>query len=352
MSTMANKTLWVDLDNTPHVMFFEPIFKELERRGYRMLITARRAFQVCELADEKGIKYIEAGRHNGKNKLIKFIGLYYRALQLLPIARKNKPALAISHGSRSQIIVCNLLGIPSVLIADYEFSKTLPTMRPTWEFVPEVIPGDSLACAKEHIRTYPGIKEDVYVPFFKPDPAIIHELGLQMEKVIVTVRPPATEAHYHNPEAEILFDRFMERIHKTDMVQVILLPRNKKQEDEIAAKHPDWFKGRKVIIPKRAINGLDLIWHSDLVVSGGGTMNREAAALGVPVYSIFRGPTGAVDKHLTNTGRLMMIKHPEEVDTHISIQKRSRKSIQENSQSLAMDTILQNIENILSDGSR
>src|SRR4029077_8219317 len=135
--------------------------------------------------------------------------------------------------------------------------------------------------------------------------------------VIVTVRPPATEAHYHNPEGDELFESVMEHICRTHGVTAVLLPRNTAQKEQIVAKHPDWFKDSKVIIPKEVIDGLNLLWHSDLVVSGGGTMNREAAALGVPVYSTFRGKIGAVDRALQAQGRLVLIECIEDVKTKV-----------------------------------
>lgn len=340
------KKIWIDLDNTPHVPFFEPIIAELERRGHSVLLTARDAFQVCDLADRKGIKYLKIGRHHGKNKLIKVLGLFYRASQLLPTILAERPALAVSHGARSQIIAANLLRIPTVLLTDYEFAKALPLMRPTWEIVPEVISDEGLYCRKERIRKYPGIKEDVYVPSFRPDPAILSELGLKDGELIITVRPPATEAHYHNPEAEILFTHFMNRATKIPNTRMVLLPRNHKQDEVIRHQSPEWFLHDKTVVPKRAVDGLNLLWHSDLVVSGGGTMNREAAALGIPVYSIFRGPIGAVDHFLERTNRLVLIENTEQVDSKIILAKRDCKLVGRGNDR-SMISIVEHIEEIL-----
>ena len=124
--------IWIDLDNTPHVPFFEPIMEELTARGFPLMVTARDAFQVCELADKKGIFYTKIGRHNGKNRALKAAGLIFRALQLFPVQLREKPVLAVSHGSRSQILLSNLLRIPTILIADYEHSQFPRMMRPTW----------------------------------------------------------------------------------------------------------------------------------------------------------------------------------------------------------------------------
>ena len=309
-------------------------------------MTARDAFQVCELAEKMNLKCIKIGRHHGKNKFLKVAGLFYRAAQLAPVVLRQKPVVGLSHGSRSQIILCNLLGIPTILMADYEFAKYPPLMRPTWEMAPEVIPDAALTCRSDRIKKYPGIKEDIYVPDFRCDPTFRGQLGLDAASIIAVVRPPATEAHYHNPEAEKLFDRFMNRACSTDGVRVVLLPRNKKQADAIRASSPQWFAGERTIIPKGAIDGLNLIWHSDLVVSGGGTMNREAAALRVPVYSVFRGKIGAVDHQLQKEGRLMLVETLEDVD-RIPLARRNGDSFDARSSPPTLARVVDHIIDVM-----
>jgi predicted glycosyltransferase len=319
--------IWIDLDNTPHVPFFKPIIRELEKRGYTVILTARDAFQVCELATLYGLPYKKFGKHYGKNPLFKIGGLCWRSLLLLPFVIREKPVLALSHGSRAQILLCNLLRIPTVMIMDYEHAQTPLLLKPRWEIIPMALSNERLQCkTKERILSYEGIKEDVYAPEFKPDPMIVSQLNLNGD-ILVTVRPPANEAHYHNPESDALFIEFMERVCATSGVKAILLPRNKLQETQIKQNWPQWFADSKVIIPKHAVNGLNLLWHSDVVVSGGGTMNREAAALGIPVYSIFRGKSGAVDRQLQNEGRLMLIGNADDVNNKILLQHRSKEAI-------------------------
>ena len=345
-TTVKRQKIWIDLDNTPHVPFFEPIIDELRARGFEVVLTARDAFQVCELADQKGVRYTKVGRHYGKNKLVKVLGLFYRALQLLPFARREKPDLALSHGARSQLIICNLLGIPTVLMADYEFAQYPPLMRPTWEMVPEVIPNEALCCAPERIRKYPGIKEDVYVSRMRRDPDFLRDLGIRPEEMLITVRPPATEAHYHNPESEALFVRFMELACQEKDVRIVLLPRNAKQGEHIRKNWPQWFGAARTVIPRTAVDGLNLLWHSDLVVSGGGTMNREAAALGVPVYSIFRGKIGAIDQHLEQEGRLVMIETAEDVEKKIKLARRSRNGHANGVSTKTLTVVVDHIDDI------
>lgn len=343
----AGARIWIDLDNTPHVPFFMPIIAELRERGHEVVVTARDAFQVCDLADFHGLKYCKIGRHYGKQKLAKVLGLFYRATQLMPVALAARPTLAVSHGSRSQIIACNLLRIPSILIADYEHAQTPPLMRPKWELAPESIPSEVLHCRNGRVRKYSGIKEDVYAWTLTPDASVLKDLGVGLSETVALVRPPANEAHYHNPESERLFERAMNRLRAHDGVRIVLLPRNRKQEDWIRSEWPEWFVDQRVVIPTKAIDGLNLIWHADFVISGGGTMNRESAALGVPVYSIFRGPIGAVDRHLESEGRLTLVKSIEEVDSRIAICRRARPDAPDVTPRPALREIVDQIESIL-----
>jgi len=345
-STPAAK-IWIDLDNTPHVPFFIPIIAELKRRGHEVVLTARDAFQVCELADECGLAYLRIGRHYGKNPVMKILGLLRRAGQLLPFALREKPDLALSHGARSQTLACNLLRIPTILIADYEHARTVATTHPRWTIVPDSIDPEGLPSRINRVRYYRGIKEDVYVPEFKPSPGLLETLGVRGGDVIVTVRPPANEAHYYNPESDVLLVELMARICRTPGLQAILLPRNHAQGERFRKDYPAWFEGAKTIIPPRAVNGLDLLWYSDFVVSGGGTMNREAAALGIPVYSIFRGKTGAVDRSLEKQGRLTMIHNAEEVWSRIPFARRDKVREPDNRPRAALYDIVDHIEDII-----
>jgi uncharacterized protein len=317
--------IWIDLDNTPHIPFFVPIIEELEKRGISVLITARDCFQVVDLARLHGVRHKAIGRHYGKSKVLKVIGLAVRALELIPTVLRDRPSGAVSHGSRAQLVACWLLRIPSIVIMDYEFAQGLQAIHPTRVMFPEVVARNlSASGSREEPLTYPGIKEDVYVPRFKPDPDILHELGLDPKDIVVTIRPPATEAHYHNPEAEKLLEAVFEKLSAMPDVKVILVPRNQKQEADLRAARPEMFASGKMRVPRTVVDGLNLIWYSDLVISGGGTMNREAAALGVPVYSIFRGNIGAVDHYLAAAGRLVLLESVEDVSTKLLVRRRSR----------------------------
>ena len=342
------KKIWIDLDNSPHVPFFSPIIEELNKRGYQVALTARDCFQVCGLADLFNMRYTRIGRHYGKNKALKVAGTLIRSFQLLPTALKEKPAIAVSHGSRAQLITAWCLRIPVLMLFDYEYTQTLGFVAPNWKMGPEVLAHGNTGYHNNHILFYPGIKEDVYVPTFTPNQACLDELGLKEDDFIVTIRPPATEAHYHNPESEKLFIAVVERLADHRDLRMVILPRNeKKQTAWIKNKWSSLCDEGKIIIPDHALNGLDLIWFSDLVISGGGTMNREAAALGVPVYSIFRGKIGSVDRYLSEKGKLVLLTNLEEVKTKLRVKRRD-KSQQFNKQSRpALETIVNQITSIL-----
>jgi uncharacterized protein len=344
-----NKKIWIDLDNSPHVPFFIPIKKELEKRGHSVFLTTRDCFQVCGLADHYNVNHIRIGKHYGANKILKVLGTIWRSLQLMPTVLKEKPDVSLSHGSRSLIILSSLLHIPTILLFDYEYSTSIPFIKPLLGIAPEMINNpDIIKHFKRGLRGYRGLKEDVYVSSFRPDASILKRLSINKDEILVTIRPPATEAHYHNPESENLFFEVVEFLGKTPNVRMVILPRNEKTQRELVYRTwPRWCEERKIIVPDKALNGLDLIWYSDLVVSGGGTMNREAAALGVPVYSIFRGTIGAVDKYLAEKGRLILIETVADVRSRIQPVRRAKKDLAEFGDRIALQNIMSAIEEVI-----
>jgi uncharacterized protein len=316
------KRIWIDLDNSPHVPLFKPIIQELQKRGFEVLLTARDAYQVCDLLKLHQLPCTVVGGHYGKNKLLKVLGTCWRTLQLLPLARKARPDLALSHGSRAQVLASLSLGIPTVLMSDYEYCTETGFLEPNWIITPEVIP--TIKMKRARTLQYPGLKEDVYVPQFEPDASVLEKLGVPDNVVLVTLRPPATEAHYHNPESEGLFSAVMDLCAGIEDVRVVLLPRNFRQAAELRRNWQNLVDSGKLIIPSFPVDGLNLIWFSDLVISGGGTMNREAAALEVPVYSIFRGKIGAVDSYLAAQGRLVLLESVADVKSKIKLVSRHK----------------------------
>jgi predicted glycosyltransferase len=339
----GHRRIWIDIDNSPHVPFFIPIIEGLRKRGCEVLLTARDAYQVRELLELNHLSCKVVGRHYGKNPAAKILGTCIRATQLIPHIFSRNIDLAISHGSRAQMICGFVLRIPTLLILDYEFIAKMGFIRPDWIFVPEMIPDSKELRPKRKVLRYPGLKEDVYVPRLKLVPALKDELGVVGNDIVVTVRPPATEAHYHNPEAEVLLEAALNLLTQTPDIRVILLPRNEKQGRMMRESWGKWITNRKIVIPESAVDGMNLIWFSDLVISGGGTMNREAAALGVPVYSIFRGKIGAVDRQLQREGRLILIESVEDIAGKIVLTRREKSEQRASNERPALQAILDGI---------
>lgn len=348
------RKIWIDLENSPHVPFFIPIIEQLQKLNCEVVLTARDCFQVCELANMAGLKYRTVGHHYGKNRLAKVAGLAIRILQLAPFIIRERPSISVSHGSRSLIALSALLGISSITIADYEhadlrLTKWLGSKRKKWIMTPEVIPSgifEKQGMLPDHVLHYPGIKEDVYVPFYRPDQSLKSTLGLRSTDVVVTIRPPATDAHYHNPESDKMLLVVFKLLGEHPEVKTVLLPRTHRQEVELRDAKPDLFDAGRIVVPRHAINGLDLIWYSDVVISGGGTMNREAAVLGIPVYSLFRGAIGAVDEHLAETGKLILLKSEEDVREKLRLVQRTRHVYKPNRRA-TLDVVVNHITAIL-----
>jgi predicted glycosyltransferase len=308
--------VWIDFDNSPHVHFFAPLIRALERNGMGVMVTVRSFGQTEELARSYHIPYTVIGEHRTpKFFLSRVTATVRRALRLAAFARHQRPNLAISHGSRALAMAAWMLRIPSMTIYDYEFvSSNFFSKVSEKVMVPETIPADRLqgqgVDLKKVIR-YPGFKEEAYVYDLSLSSDILEELGLDPQRLIITVRPPATWAHYHNPKSEVLFRTLVERLGREPDAQVIVLPRMKAQGEQLKAEYGMDRPPFRIL--EKSVDALSLMSYSDAVFSGGGTMIREAALLGVNAYSIFAGTTGAADESLEKAGKLHILREPEEI---------------------------------------
>jgi len=339
--------VWIDIDNSPHVPLYIPIIDQLEKQGVEVILTARDMYQVCELLEFFNLPCKVIGGHWGKNNILKILNNCVRVAQLIPTIRKTRPDLAISHGSRAQLLAAKALGIPSIMMHDYEHNFKTGFVEAEWVLMPDVIPDGVMTKKSERILRYPGLKEDVYIPRFRPDPSVLTQLGIAPGDLVVTVRPPATEAHYHTHEGDVLFAETMRLLSSRNNVRGVTLPRNGRQAEQLRSQWSDLIASGCLVIPASPVDGLNLMWFSDLVVSGGGTMNREAAALGVPVYSIFRGKIGAVDHYLARQGRLTILESPEDVRNKIKLVPWNRPAKPEDRNIPALQSIVNAIIGIL-----
>lgn len=328
-------TIWIDLDNSPHVPLFVPIIRHYRDKGVEVIVTARDHSQTIELLNLAGLKgtYFIIGRHYGKNKLKKIWGLLSRTLDLAFIGRANV-AIAISHGSRSMVLAALGLRIPVLTMYDYEYTETRMFNKLSDKvMVPDAIPDevlDEIGLALSKRVKYSGIKEELYVREFQPTPNFRehflerYSFNDSDEKILAVLRPPATTANYHSKKSEVLLDDILHFLRGAPDVITVIVPRTKDQGMELERQVfniPD-AKSRCLILDE-AVNGLDLANSADLVISGGGTMNREAVLLGVPVYSIFAGKLGSLDAQMENEGLITFIREISDV-TKIKLVKRSR----------------------------
>jgi uncharacterized protein len=325
--------LWIDLANSPHVPFFKALANRFTAAGHEIEITAREFAETIPLARAAGLDAHVVGDHGGRAVSAKGLNLITRALKLAAWARKRHFDLAISHNSYSQILAARALGIQTVTLMDYEHQ---PANHLAFRFASRIIVPASFPASRlwhygaraGKVRRYHGTKEDVYLADFQPDPtfrAQLCELGVNADNVLVLMRPPAHDALYHRFQ-NTLFDEALAMLSAHEKVQVILLPRNEAQREAYS---------KRAIVPAQPLDGANLIAASDLVISAGGTINREAAALGVPTASIYAGEWAAVDEELLKEGRLQRITNADDLrklqirKKHEAIPKRSCRVIDE-----------------------
>jgi len=316
--------IWIDLDNSPHVLFFKPIIAQLEANGLKTVVTVRSFSQTEGLAKKHSLEYTVIGKHRTHHLFAARAGAtLYRAVQLASFIHKHRPTVALSHGSRGLVLAARMLGIPSITLYDYEFvSARIYNTLSARILAPAILSNDQLVRQGLDLRkftAYPGLKEDVYIHDFEPEPGILEELGLDENRLIVTVRPQANWAHYHNDQSEVLFRALIERLRREKNAQIIIVPRTDDQRCELIATHHLDRPPFRVL--DKPVDGLSLLWYSDVVFSGGGTMVREAALLGARVYSTFAGKLGAADKQLASDGRLVLIRDLRELE-HLCFSKR------------------------------
>ena len=305
--------VWVDFTNSPHVLVLRPVIDELRRRGADVQVTARDFAQTLALCDRFGIEHTEVGRHRGGKLSAKALGLADRSLALTRWARGRRFDVAIGHGSNDITVAAKLLRIPATTTFDYEFARVQHTVNCRLAravVVPDVIPFDRLepyGAKRERTHGYEGLKEEYYLADFEPDDAILDELGLDATQPLAVVRTPPDVSLYHRFEND-LFPQAL--AHLRERAQVVVLPRTPEQRAELARQGG-------FVVPERAIDAQSLIARAGLVVSAGGTMNREAVALGTPVFTTFEGRLGAVDAALIAEGRLRKLADPSELEVPV-----------------------------------
>lgn len=307
--------VWIDLENSPHVLFFEPVIGELRRRGHEVVVTARRFCNTLPLARARGIavQAIGRGHDTGRSKRLKRCFHVVRSLQLWRFARTQRFDVAASHVSRTQASAAARLGIPTWAAADYEHAFLGDMCSVRCLMVPGVIPVeafDRTGIPRAVIRPYDGLKEDVYLNGFRPAVDARRLLGVARDEVLVLFRPSSDNAHYGSDATRAVEHRLLQRLVRQDRIRIVVLPRTARQRRRWRALDGDG----KLQILAAALDGPSAIHAADLVVSGGGTMAREAAVLGVPAISCFTGPLGAVDQFLARQDKIRLVRAVDDAE--------------------------------------
>ena len=305
--------VWVDMTAAAHPLVLRPIIECLEADGHSVEVTARQYGQTVGLLERLGIEHTVVGHHGGASTLAKGAALARRSAALVRWARGRSFDLALGHGSVDLAVVSTLLRITSAQMQDYEHAglqRRLAFRAASVVLAPDAIPVEAMrraGAAPEKLFRYRGLKEDYYLAGFEPDATVLDELGLDRERVLAVVRPPPETSAYHaeNP----LYEGVLERIAADPRAVAVVIPRTTGQAEAVRRRGDP-----SLVVPAGAIDAQSLIAFADLVVSAGGTMNREAVALGTPVYTIFSGQMGAVDERLMGQGLLLELADPQALE--------------------------------------
>jgi uncharacterized protein len=306
--------VWVDFTASAHPLVFRPLVELLQQQGHEVEITARDYAQTLQLIESHGMRATVIGHHGGRSSVGKARQMQSRLKALRAWAKPRDFDLALAHGSHELTMTARRLEVPSATTFDYEWAwlqHQLGCRAATRVVVPESIPRERLArysAVPPKLQQYAGLKEEYYLSDFEPDRSVLTEWSIDPARVLVVLRPPPDVSLYHR-HSNPLFPMTLEHLGRSDDVHAFVIPRT--DEQRVFVESLDL---PSVIVPERAVDAQSLIALSDLVVSAGGTMNREAAALGVPVYTTYGGRLGGVDEQLIRDGRLRPLTDPRALE--------------------------------------
>jgi hypothetical protein len=307
--------LWVDLENTPHVLFLEPVITRLRARGWQVRITAKPQSQTLALALARGMMVERIGVGDLVGRPWKVLGGLHRAVQLIRwVLSQQRPKLLVCS-SRTAALAAYVLRIPVVGLLDYEHAehRTLAlASRTLW--LPDVLESIRLSRVTRRVaRFYEGLKENLYLDAMTLDrQAERAAMAVSPTARLVVTRPPATTAHYASNQNYRIWLAAVRGVAALPNVRIVVVPRNTEQERQVIHDLESVTVAR---VLRDIVSGPNLIAAADLLIGGGGTMNREAAVLGVPVWSVFTGPTPAIDEQLAREGRLHWVRSEADLAT-------------------------------------
>jgi predicted glycosyltransferase len=306
--------VWVDLTNTAHVLVLRPLVDALGARGHEVTITARPLSHTVDLLEDWGHPYTLLGRHGGTSRVAKGRAAADRVARMVRFGRGRGFDRGLAHGSTDLPVAARLLGIPNTTMFDYEWAVLQHSVNGRLAnrvLMPDAIPAERVArygARGTKLVRYPGLKEEYYLDGFRPDAGLLARLGVDAAQVVAVVRTAPAYALYLGGSENPLLPRLLERLNAAEGVQTIVLTRTPEQADSLRRLGLD-----RLVMPPRAVDGRSIVALADVLVSAGGTMNREAAVLGTPVWSMFEGRPGAIDEMLIAQGRLKALRDPGDV---------------------------------------
>src|SRR4051812_24470144 len=251
--------IWIDMTASAHPLVFRPIIKRLREQGHEVEVTARDYAQTIELLQMQGIEYTAFGRHGGESRTKKLAALFSRARQMRKFAKGKHFDLAACHGSNDLPIAARRLGISAVDMFDYEFATyqhNVGCRLSRRVMTPESIPPERLrryGVDDKKLAQYPGLKEEYYLADFEPNEAVLDQLGLDRERVLVVLRPPPDVSLYHR-KSNPLFPQVVRSLGTDEGVQAVVLPRTTAQKEYVRS-----LELPSLVIPDHAVHAQSLI---------------------------------------------------------------------------------------------
>ncbi len=337
--------IWIDIDNSPHVPLFYPIIDALSQKNKLVVVTSRDFAQTKDLLNLYGIPFTLIGKHGGKNKIIKVFNLFNRSYQLRKFLKGYNISLAVSHGSRTQLLAAKSKGIKSLLMFDYEYTEHFIFNRfADYLLCPNFIPDYVLKRADYNLNKiikYSGFKEELYLQKFIPEKNFREKLGVQDDSIFIVIRPPSLVGNYHDQRSEKILIELLNKIKNVEPIEAVVVSRTQEDKNLVSDIITN---SNNIKFLKQPVNGLQLVYAADMVISGGGTMNRESALIGTKTFSIFTGKKPYLDNYLQDIGRLQFIENIEQLN-NIEFKKYNKKEILIHNKYL-VDEIIEILENI------
>lgn len=308
---------WVDIFNGPHVHFFQ----NADLFFNHSIFTARNYKPIPELIKLYGIDAKIIGVHGGKENIKKLNASSRRIVELADYIKDKNADVAVHKHSVEAARVAWGLGIKSISFIDNEL----------------MVPQNMLVCPLSNVLIAPicinqyvlrnftpshvsilqfdGVCEVANVYKYKPSENVLKKLNLKTDKPIIVLRGEPLLASYNKKSS--IVKNIIEKI-KSDVpdAQVVHVSRDGEQIENV----------------QETFDARSLCYYADIVISGGGTMTREAALLGTRAITYFYNPL-SVDKYLMKFGLLESYRDNEILNVNwskeISRTSQNKKKVPE-----------------------